>query len=130
MNCKNLITLILGVIFSIVVSAQVANFPHKTVKHAHNDYLNRRPLFDALEQGFNSVEADVFLIGDSLFVSHDRHEITPGSTLRKLYLDPLKKRVQQNNGSVYGNGEELILFVDIKDDGKNVYKKLHAILKD
>ena len=29
--------------------------------HAHNDYEHKRPLFDALDHGFCSVEADVFL---------------------------------------------------------------------
>ena len=28
--------------------------------HAHNDYYHKRPLLDALDQGFCSVEADVF----------------------------------------------------------------------
>ncbi|HEY3789313.1 MAG TPA: hypothetical protein VGL71_10685, partial [Urbifossiella sp.] len=29
--------------------------------HAHNDYEHKRPLLDALEQGFCSVEADIWL---------------------------------------------------------------------
>jgi hypothetical protein len=29
--------------------------------HAHNDYQHKRPLLDALDQGFGSVESDVFL---------------------------------------------------------------------
>lgn len=28
--------------------------------HAHNDYEHARPLIDALERGFGSVEADVY----------------------------------------------------------------------
>jgi hypothetical protein len=31
-----------------------------TRAHAHNDYLHARPLFDALDHGFCSVEADVW----------------------------------------------------------------------
>ena len=30
--------------------------------HAHNDYEHERPLLDALDQGFTSIEADVFLV--------------------------------------------------------------------
>ena len=37
--------------------------------HAHNDYMHERPLFDALDNGFRSIEADVFAIGDSLHVA-------------------------------------------------------------
>src|SRR5688500_5242918 len=34
--------------------------------HAHNDYLHDRPLLDALDHGFNSVEADIFLVDGQL----------------------------------------------------------------
>ena len=30
--------------------------------HAHNDYEHPRPLFDALDHGFKSVEADIWLV--------------------------------------------------------------------
>ena len=97
--------------------------------HAHNDYQHTRPLLDALDCTFKSIEADVFSVGDSLFVAHDFDKIAPGRTLRKLYLDPLQEQVAQYHGSVYGEGMELILFVDIKDDGLRTYKLLHRILE-
>ena len=40
--------------------------------HAHNDYLHRHPLTDALDRGFTSVEADVFLRGHELYLGHLR----------------------------------------------------------
>ena len=98
--------------------------------HAHNDYEHPRPLHDALECNFKSIEADVFSIGDSLFVAHDFDKIKPGRTLRQLYLEPLKSQIIQNNGSVYGNDEEVILFIDIKDDGLKTYQNLHRILTE
>ncbi|HRX12940.1 MAG TPA: phosphatidylinositol-specific phospholipase C/glycerophosphodiester phosphodiesterase family protein [Draconibacterium sp.] len=98
--------------------------------HSHNDYEHEHPLFDALECNFKSIEADVYSVGDSLFVAHDSEDIKPGRTLRQLYLEPLKKRIVQNNGSVYGNGEEVILFIDIKDDGLKTYQLLHKILEE
>ena len=96
--------------------------------HAHNDYAHTRPLQDALDCNFKSFEADVFSIGDSLFVAHDFEDIKPGRTLRQLYLEPIKNKIKKNNGSVYRNGEEVILFIDIKDDGLKTYKLLHEIL--
>src|ERR1035438_747298 len=30
--------------------------------HAHNDYEHKRPLFDALDHGFCSVEADIYRV--------------------------------------------------------------------
>ena len=40
--------------------------------HSHNDYYNKRPLLDALTNGFCSVEADVFLKNEKLLVGHSR----------------------------------------------------------
>ncbi len=97
--------------------------------HAHNDYEQANPLVDAIGYKFKSIEVDVFSIGDSLFLAHDFNQIKPGNTLRKLYLDPLKEIISKNNGSVYGEGTELILLVDIKDDGLKTYKILHKILE-
>ncbi len=97
--------------------------------HSHNDYRNTRPLLDALAVRFKSIEADVFSIGDSLFVAHDSNQITQGRTLRTLYLDPLKEIISKKGGSVYGEGTEIILLVDIKDDGLRTYKLLHQILE-
>lgn len=87
-----------------------------TAAHAHNDYHHTRPLFDALEQGFASVEADVFLVDGNLLVGHSVHELRPGRTLEKLYLDPLRERVRQRGGSVYNSGDHFTLLVDIKSD--------------
>lgn len=98
--------------------------------HAHNDYEHENPLSDALECRFKSVEADVFLAGDSLFVAHDSVNIRPGRTLRRLYLDPLRLRIAANGGSVYGEGTELFLFVDIKDEAGSTYGLLHKILAE
>src|SRR3954449_8809162 len=69
--------------------------------HAHNDYEHPRPLFDALDHRFGSVEADIFLVGDQLLIGHDATELDPSRTLESLYLDPLAARVKANHGRVY-----------------------------
>ena len=96
--------------------------------HAHNDYRHQRPLLDALDRGFCSVEADIFLVKGELLVGHDRDELRLGRTLQKLYLDPLKQRVKQNGGRVYRGGPTITLLIDIKTDGKNVYAVLSHVL--
>ena len=98
--------------------------------HAHNDYQHDRPLLDALAHGFCSVEADVYLVDDELYVAHGRNEIQPDRTLRGLYLDPLRKRIQQNGGRVYPNGPELTLLIDIKTEAVSTYKALDTILAE
>jgi hypothetical protein len=101
-----------------------------TQAHAHNDYRHDRPLLDALANGFTSVEADVFLIDDDLYVAHDRREITAERTLRSLYLDPLRKRVRKNGGRVYANGPQVTLLIDIKSEAVSTYKALDKMLAE
>jgi hypothetical protein len=98
--------------------------------HAHNDYVHERPLFDALEKGFRSIEADVFRVGDSLYVAHDRKDIRQGRTLRALYLEPASEYISDKGGAIYYSSYPLILLVDIKDDGLTSYKLLDRILND
>ena len=94
--------------------------------HAHNDYLHARPLIDALDNGFCSVEADVFLVDGELRVGHDRDKLRPGRTLQSLYLEPLRRRIRR--GSVYDRPARFILLVDIKADGEKVYEVLRRVL--
>src|ERR1019366_2575676 len=51
-----------------------------TRAHAHNDYEHSRPLWDALDQGFCSVEADIYLVNGQLLVAHDRNQVKPERT--------------------------------------------------
>jgi len=97
--------------------------------HAHNDYQHTRPLFDALDCGFCSVEADVHLVDSQLLVAHDRFLCKPGSTLQALYLDPLRALVRKNGGHVYPNGPEFTLLVEFKGDWRTSYPKLREMLK-
>lgn len=96
--------------------------------HAHNDYYHKRPLLDALDHGFCSVEADVFLVGNELQVAHSRSELKPERTLQSLYLEPLRQRVEQNNGRVYPNGPSFTLMIDVKSEGTATYQALHGLL--
>ncbi|MBA7660890.1 hypothetical protein ES703_68896 [subsurface metagenome] len=98
--------------------------------HAHNDYEHDRPLFDALDHGFTSVEADIHLVDGELFVAHDSDEIKPDRTLRSLYLEPLNRRISQNAGQVYPNGPQFTLFIDIKTEAVATYKVLSKMLAE
>src|SRR4051812_6365807 len=75
-----------------------------THAHAHNDYEHARPLFDALDHGFCSVEADIWLVDGALLVAHDKKDLKPARTLQSLYLDPLRERTKANGGRVYRDG--------------------------
>jgi hypothetical protein len=96
--------------------------------HAHNDYEHKRPLFDALDNGFCSVEADVFLVDGELLVGHTRKDLKPERTLQKLYLDPLRQRIKANGGKVYPGGPTVFLLVDVKSEAKATYAALAKVL--
>jgi glycerophosphoryl diester phosphodiesterase len=96
--------------------------------HSHNDYMRERPLFDALDAGLCSVEADVFLIDGELRVAHDLAQTKPGRTLRSLYLEPLARRVRQNHGSVYKQKVEVMLLIDVKDDAEKTWQAIRKEL--
>lgn len=99
--------------------------------HAHNDYEHARPLFDALDHGFTSVEADIWLVDGELLVGHDLEDLQPGRTLQRLYLDPLAERVRANHGRLYpGSRQQLQLLIDIKNTGAETYTALDRVLRD
>lgn len=111
-------------------AAALAADPAPLVRaHAHNDYEHPRPLLDALDHGFGSIEADVYLVGAQLLVAHDLKDVQPGRTLEALYLDPLRARVAQNGGRVYRGGPTLTLLVDVKSAAAPTYAALHAALQ-
>lgn len=98
--------------------------------HAHNDYRHERPLLDALDHGFTSVEADVLLIDGELYVGHDMpegpHQLP---TLQDTYLEPLRKQVSQHNGQVYpGYDNPFYLMIDIKTEAEPTYAQLKEVL--
>ncbi|MEW2155598.1 phosphatidylinositol-specific phospholipase C/glycerophosphodiester phosphodiesterase family protein [Streptomyces sp. NPDC007189] len=98
--------------------------------HAHNDYEHPRPLSDALDHRFGSVEADIFLVGDQLLIGHDSSELDPSRTLESLYLDPLAARVRAHHGTVYrGWRRPLQLLIDIKTEGSSTYLELDRHLR-
>jgi hypothetical protein len=96
--------------------------------HAHNDYEHARPLLDALDHGFCSVEADIHLAADLLVVAHDSNKVDRKRTLDLLYLEPLRARVKLNGGRVYSNGPPFLLMIDIKTEANSTYARLQALL--
>lgn len=92
--------------------------------HAHNDYDQRRPLVGALENGFCSIEADVFPIDGKLLVAHNRDRVTASRELDGMYLKPLIGQIEAHRGHVYEKPTEVTLLVDIKENGSEAYRIL------
>lgn len=103
--------------------------------HAHNDYEHERPLLDALDQGFTSVEADVYVAPVSglsqvagLYVAHDPQDIDFSRTLASLYLEPLKKRAAENGGCILKDCAPFHILIDAKTEAESTYAAIEAEL--
>ena len=96
--------------------------------HSHNDYQRPKPLWNAIENGFISIEVDIHLINGSLLVGHDEEDLRDDQTLESLYLNPLREYIRRHDGWVYPDEHQLILFIDIKSDTLPTYKVLRSVL--
>lgn len=112
-------TSILAALFFFILSGIVAQ-PKKYTSaniHAHNDYEHNVPFTDAYNLQLGSIEADVFLINDSLFVSHSLKTLKRDVLLDGAYLSKLNAAVLKNKGLAYtGKDRVLQLLIDLKTD--------------
>ncbi|EXJ93442.1 hypothetical protein A1O1_01834 [Capronia coronata CBS 617.96] len=103
--------------------------------HSHNDYWRDVPFYTALSVGAVSVEADVWLYDDTLFVGHEESALTPARTLDSLYIQPILNVLKRENpnsrfvsspptrNGVFdtSSGQTLYLFIDVKTAGNTTW---------
>jgi hypothetical protein len=132
MHCAPRLTVFLLLPRLILVVQAEESFKPSYIRqaHAHNDYYHQRPLLDALEQGFCSVEADVYLANGKLLVGHAKDELKSERTLASLYMNPLKKIIQKNHRRVHPNYPWFTLLVDVKSEPISTYQALHQLLSN
>ena len=119
--------------------------------HSHNDYWRRVPLYSALEAGCASVEADIWLFDNELYVGHTTSSLAASRTLRSLYVNPILQILDRQNPRTLGTSaapenwrmrrkkgvfdtspsQTLVLLVDFKTDGEvtwpYVYEQLSPL---
>ena len=111
---------------SLLLLAQATTLKHG---HAHNDYVHHKPLFDALNNGFTSIEVDVFLHNNKLIVDHLDLSLNSKKDIEELYLRPLQKLITENDGHVYkNNATPVTIMIDFKTGG-DTYSKLLEVLR-
>ncbi len=93
--------------------------------HSHNDYHHEIPFWGAYEAGATSIEVDVFLKNETLFVTHAEAEIKPGRDVELLYLKPLQKTLSDKFES---DNRKIQLLIDIKSDAYKTLEKLIEVL--
>ncbi|KAN0098169.1 hypothetical protein V8E51_013832 [Hyaloscypha variabilis] len=101
--------------------------------HSHNDYWRRVPLFSALRAGCISVESDVWLFDNELYVGHNTASLQRNRTFQSLYVNPIVQILEQQNpqtefynGSDHGvfdvdPGQTLTLLIDVKTGGAETW---------
>lgn len=97
--------------------------------HSHNDYWRKRPMLDALDHGFCSVEADVFLRDGQFWVGHMTAEILLRRNLETVYLQTLKERIERNGGTVYPGVKTFYLWIEFKEEPEAAWAALSPLLE-
>jgi hypothetical protein len=128
---KKTVTCFISLILSVqFIAAQGIKSYSTAQAHSHNDYEHARPFEDAYEQQFGSIEADIFLVNDTLFVAHNLKDIRPNRTLAALYLLPILQKTKQNNGHIYSQDNvPLQLLIDLKTEGEPTLAALIKLLE-
>ncbi|SUX44466.1 alkaline phosphatase [Chryseobacterium indoltheticum] len=113
LNLKKIVFFFI-LIFTTAVYAQ-------TIKvHSHNDYEQKVPFWYALGAGVSSIEADVFLVNNQLYVSHEEKGIQKSRTFESLYLEPINKALEMNVISM----ESLQILIDCKTDAQSTLSEI------
>ncbi|GAB3986117.1 hypothetical protein GCM10028807_02840 [Spirosoma daeguense] len=100
-------------------SAQSSTTYSTAQAHSHNDYEQTIPFWQAYDQQFGSIEADIYARDGKLYVAHDSVSITSERTLEALYIKPMVDKVRANKGKIYaGAKHELQWLIDLKSPAR------------
>ncbi len=126
---RKIILLLSCIYWGQVLKAQPSVYTVANV-HAHNDYDHNIPFEQAYSLGLGSIEADVLLIRDTLFVAHGEKQIKPSVRLDNAYLNKLADSVEKNNGFAYSDHARVLqLLIDIKTDSLQTLSAVISVLR-
>jgi len=117
---KKLLLLIFLILLSNILVWGQSN---SIIAHSHNDYEQKRPLLNAVENNFQSIEIDILRVGKKLVVTHDDKDLERKPTIDKMYFDRLQKMI--NNGEIK---QKTWLLVDLKLYDKQTLELLHELV--
>lgn len=112
-------------VFLLLTKILIAQDLQEYRVHSHNDYLQNAPFWKAFAAGATSLEADIFLVKDSLYVAHTAHEIDSKRTFENLYLQPLQQAILRGTDLP----DKLQLLIDIKSDPYNTLDAIVEVLE-
>ena len=119
----------------ILTLANSSNAQPKTYSvnnaHSHNDYQQTMPFNKAYQEGFGSMEADVFLVNGGLLIAHSPAELDAQKTFESLYLLPIRQSIRENKGTIFSDkSKSLQLLIDIKSNAIATLDALVVLLKN
>ena len=125
---RNLTTLALAwALTQLILSNANAQPSYFEQGYAHNDYLHKKPLLEALCNGYTHLEADIFLLKDSLVIAHWFPYWKHKRTLESLYLAPLWQMFRTDGP--HFNFPPITLVIDIKSSPRKTYLALRSLLE-
>jgi alkaline phosphatase len=99
----------ISVLLYFVSTAQPKTYSTQNA-HSHNNYVNPIPFYLAFNNGFGSIEADVFPVNGILLVAHKKGEMQFKNTLASLYINPILHEFTSLKP------RDLKLLIDIKEN--------------
>lgn len=93
--------------------------------HSHNDYKQVVPFWYAYSSNAKSIEVDLVIQDDSLYISHGDDVIDQRRTIETLYLQPLKQAIDLSIGTT----DQIHFLVDMKSDAQKSLDLLLPMLK-
>lgn len=119
-NCPSKAFLALGLLFLAFSLRGQSNIKI----HAHNDYAQPTPFWNALSAGCASIEVDLIYQNDSLFVAHEMASIQSHRTFESLYLRPIQKSLEQDLVK-----QPFALLIDLKTAAKHTLPEVIKSIK-
>lgn len=127
---KRPLTFFLLFIFTAGIATVASRPKPLSNAHSHNNYMQKKPFWGAIELGYTSIEADIHLKNGKLLVGHDDKDLREDRTLQTMYLDPLRRLARQNGGRILPGGPTQILLIDLKTEADSTYGHLSKVLAD
>ena len=115
-----------GIVYSVLWIALNLHFTYGQIPykvHSHNDYHQDFPFVEAYINNASSIEVDLFLKDNTLYVTHEESNIKEGRTLSSLYLEPLSELEKK------GELRNLQLLLDLKSPAIPTLKEIQKVLK-
>ena len=115
--------------FLLFLFCNIAIHAQQVLIHSHNDYQRAEPLVNALLNKVYSLEADIYLVNDTLKVAHDKKELLTAPSLSTLYIQPIVSLFKTHQGHISDDSSYApVLMIDIKENGEGALNELIELL--